>query len=176
MTNRDAFLSYREKTVDKPPHERVYFFHSHLYYDGDDENEVAKMKLLLEHINTAFSEDNHVEVHEMQERALGPHPRPHLEILFTRERFADVVSYLTFTLPPTVSALIHPLTFDQAGDHTTRAMWLGKQLSINPEILHKMDADAAARGLSEEEIIWKIRQPKSFKDPMDNVHKRASTR
>ena len=44
----------------------------------------------------------------------------------------------------------------QVGDHTERAVWLGKQGTIKPELLEKMDRDAAARGLSEEDIIWAV--------------------
>ena len=44
----------------------------------------------------------------------------------------------------------------QLGDHTIRAMWLGKQLSVYPEILERMDKDAAEKGMSEEEIIWAV--------------------
>lgn len=44
----------------------------------------------------------------------------------------------------------------QLGDHTTRAMWLGKQLSVYSEILERMDKDAVVRGMSEEEIIWLV--------------------
>jgi hypothetical protein len=42
------------------------------------------------------------------------------------------------------------------GDHTKRAVWLGKQGTIRPELLEKMDREAAARGLSEEDIIWAV--------------------
>lgn len=36
-----------------------------------------------------------------------------MEVLFTRERFTFMLSYLAFTLPTTFSALIHQLTSDQ---------------------------------------------------------------
>ncbi len=48
------------------------------------------------------------------------------------------------------------IVYLQLGDHTTRAAWLGKQGAIKPELLRKMDKDSAARGLSEEEIIWAV--------------------
>ncbi len=44
----------------------------------------------------------------------------------------------------------------QLGDHTTRAIWLGKQLQVKPELLQKMDKQSAERGLSEEDIIWAV--------------------
>lgn len=66
MTTREALRSYRENTRDKPPYERVYFFHAHIYYDADDTNEVAKMKILHESLRNDFSSDDHVEVHKLQ--------------------------------------------------------------------------------------------------------------
>ncbi len=44
----------------------------------------------------------------------------------------------------------------QLGDHTTRAIWLGKQLQVKPELLQKMDKQSAEKGLSEEDIIWAV--------------------
>ncbi|CAL8468988.1 g8529 [Coccomyxa elongata] len=162
MTTREALRSYRQKTQDKPPHERVYFFHAHIYYDADDTDEVAKMKTLHETLQNDFSSDDHIEIHKLQVKALGPHPRANLEVLFTRERFTFILSYLAFTLPTTFSTLIHQLTSDQLGDHTTRAMWLGKQLSVYSEILERMDKDAVVRGMSEEEIIWLVHSHLAF--------------
>ena len=44
----------------------------------------------------------------------------------------------------------------QVGDHTTRAIWLGKQLPCKTEMLAKMDRDTAAKGMTEEEVIWAV--------------------
>lgn len=138
----------------------------------------------------------------LQDKAVGPHPKANLEVLFTRERYAYMMNYLAFALPTTFSALVHQLTADQVdlwmlpsrlqqliqpialwqasravhamwdfeattalnlsvaplqvGDHTTRAIWLGRLEQIKPELLHQMDKDAAAKGMSEEEIIWAV--------------------
>lgn len=66
MTSREAFRLYRESTLDKPPHERVYFFHAHIYYNSDDAVEVAKMKALLETLQSTLSKDDHYEIHTLQ--------------------------------------------------------------------------------------------------------------
>ena len=44
----------------------------------------------------------------------------------------------------------------QVGDHTTRAIWLGKQLDVKTNLLAKMDTDTAAKGRLEEEVIWAV--------------------
>ena len=44
---------------------------------------------------------------------MGPHPTANLEVLFTRNRFTYMLSYMTFHVAPTFSTLIHELTADQ---------------------------------------------------------------
>ena len=175
MTSREALRLYREKTQDKAPHERVYFFHAHIYYDSDDADETAKMESLMKTLQSTLSKDDHFEIHTLQviyvmtklfdsmkrlllptcrgqrnrrrycsakfpdvvcrhairchrlggiilvihsilllqTKAVGPHPFANSEVLFTRDRFTSFLTYLTFTLPPSFSVLIHPLTKDQ---------------------------------------------------------------
>ena len=48
----------------------------------------------------------------LQERPVGPHVKANLEVLFTRERFAHMICYLTFVAPKTFSTLVHELTAD----------------------------------------------------------------
>lgn len=42
----------------------------------------------------------------------------------------------------------------QVGDHTTRAIWLGKQLHCVTEPLARVEKNLTAAGKTEEEIIW----------------------
>ena len=44
----------------------------------------------------------------------------------------------------------------QVGDHTTRAIWLGKQLDVKTALLEEMDKKSAETGKPEEEIIWAV--------------------
>lgn len=66
MTSRDALHAYREKTADKHPHERVYFFHAHIYYDSSSQEETSKMHALVKALQQHTSEDDHVEIHTLQ--------------------------------------------------------------------------------------------------------------
>ena len=74
-------------------------------------------------------------------------------MLFTREAFADYVSWLMFSRPPWLDILVHPLTRSQLLDHTGRAFWLGTPLAIDCVILEEADARLLAAGRSEESII-----------------------
>ena len=74
-------------------------------------------------------------------------------MLFTREVFADYVSWLAFARPERLDILIHPLTRSQTPDHTTRTLWLGTPLVLDRAMLEAMDARLLASGRTEESII-----------------------
>ena len=74
-------------------------------------------------------------------------------MLFTREAFADYVSWLMFARPDSVDILVHPLTRSQTLDHTARSLWLGTPLALDRRMLETVDARLAASGRSEESII-----------------------
>lgn len=57
----------------------------------------------------------------LQEGPVGPHVKANLEVLFTRERFAYMICYLTFVTPKTFSTLVHELTADTVS--CSRAKW-----------------------------------------------------
>ncbi|MBE2241687.1 MAG: hypothetical protein IAE86_02960 [Burkholderiaceae bacterium] len=71
---------------------------------------------------------------------MRPHPRGSFEVLFTREAFADHVSWLMFNRPFGLGILVHPLTRLQLLDHTRRALWIGPPLAIDCAILEEADA------------------------------------
>ena len=54
----------------------------------------------------------------LQEKPAGPHVLANLQVLFTRERFAHMICYLTFAAPKTFSTLIHEMTADLVGRHS----------------------------------------------------------
>ena len=65
MTNRQNLHDYMESTQGKEPHERVYFFHSHIYY-APDEPQKMQMLELHERLQKDFIDDPDVEVHTLQ--------------------------------------------------------------------------------------------------------------
>lgn len=100
-----------------------------------------------------FAATSHVEVHSFVPFPAGPHPRGSFEVLFTREVFADYVAWLMFARIEELDVLIHPLTRSQTLDHTTRALWLGTPLTIDHEMLARVDSQLAAADRSEVSII-----------------------
>lgn len=107
----------------------------------------------MELIRRTFAATPHVEVHSFVPVPAGPHPCGSFEVLFTRDVFAEFVSWLMFERPDDLSVLIHPLTRSQRPDHTTRAIWLGTRLEIDVAILDAVDAQSLAAARTEESII-----------------------
>ena len=95
MTTREALHTYREKTAGKAPHERVYFFHAHIYYDSQSKDETTRMHEVKAKLEQQYSGDDHVEVHTLQ---VG---KDHHSLLtITLHRDASLQSYfacLTFS-------------------------------------------------------------------------------
>ena len=152
-TSLESLMRYRAAHADGPESRRVWLFHSHAYFDHAAPECVAEARAFMDLIRRTFAATAHVELHSFIPAPVGPHPRGSFEILFTREVFADYVSWLMFTRPERLDILIHPLTRSPALDHTTRALWLGSPLAIDRAMLETEDARLRASGRTEESII-----------------------
>lgn len=146
-------MRYRAAHVDRPESLRVWLFHSHTYFDHASPQCVAKARAFMDLTDRTFAATSHVEVHSFVPFPAGPHPRGSFEVLFTREVFADYVAWLMFARIEELDVLIHPLTRSQTLDHTTRALWLGTPLTIDHEMLARVDSQLAAADRSEVSII-----------------------
>jgi len=104
-------------------------------------------------IQRTFQATPHVEVSSFLPAPAGPHPSGSFEVLFTRDVFADYVSWLMFMRPERLNILIHPLTRSQVLDHTARALWLGTPLAIDRRMLEAVDAKLLASGGTEWSVV-----------------------
>jgi DOPA 4,5-dioxygenase len=152
-TSRDALVRHRAAHASGPESSRVWLFHSHAYFDHTVPERVAEARAFMELIERAFAATPHIEVHSLIPFPAGPHPRGSFEVLFTRDAFAEYVTWLMFMRPAGIDILVHPLTRSQALDHTERAFWLGTPLGIDRAMLEAADARLRANGRSEESII-----------------------
>lgn len=157
-TSFEALLRHRASHADAPDCRRVWLFHAHAYFDHESPEAVEEARAFMEHARRAFASTPHVEVHSFVARPAGPHPRGSFEVLFTREAFADYVSWLMFERPPRISVLIHPLTRSQLLDHGARALWLGEPLALDRDVLVTADASTRASARTEEEIIERTKR------------------
>ncbi|MGE5338706.1 MAG: DOPA 4,5-dioxygenase family protein [Gemmatimonadota bacterium] len=149
----ETLIRYRAAHADDTESRRVWLFHSHTYFDHAVPERVTEARAFMELVRRTFASTAHVEVHSFIPAPAGPHPCGSFEVLFTRELFADYVSWLMFNRPPTLDILIHPLTRSQTLDHTARALWLGAPRAIDRAMLEAVDARLLGSRLSEESII-----------------------
>lgn len=152
-TSLKTLREYRARHAGGPPSQQVWFFHSHAYFDETVPERVEEALAFRKRIEETFASNPHVEVHSFVPRPAGPHPHGSFEVLFTREAFAEYISWLAFERPAEMAILIHPLTRSQTLDHSTRAMWLGTPLTLDIAMLQGVDERLAASGRSEESII-----------------------
>ena len=143
-TSLETLVRYRAAHADCRESRRVWLFHSHTYFDHAAPECVAEARAFMDLIRRTFAATAHVEVSSFIPAPAGPHPRGSFEVLFTREVFADYVSWLMFARPERLDILVHPLTRSQTLDHTTRALWLGTPLAIDRPMLEAVDAEAAS--------------------------------
>ena len=152
-TSLETLVRYRAAHADCCESRSVWLFHSHAYFDHATPECVAEARAFMDLIQRTFAATAHVEVCSFRPAPAGPHPCGSFEVLFTREVFADYVSWLMFTRPESIDILIHPLTRSQTLDHTTRALWLGAPRAVDRAMLEAEDARLLAAGRTEESII-----------------------
>lgn len=152
-TSFEALVQYRAAHAEGPESRRVWFFHSHVYFDHAAPERVAEARGFMDLIRQTFATTAHVEVHSFIPFAAGPHPRGSFEVLFTREVFGEYVPWLMFMRPESLDILVHPLTRSQTLDHTQRAFWLGAPLAVDRAVLEAADTRLNAMGRTEESII-----------------------
>ena len=152
-TSLETLSRYRAAHADDHESRRVWLFHSHAYFDHEAPERVEEARAFMDRIARTFAGNGHVEMHSFMPRPIGPHPLGNFEVLFTREVFADYVSWLAFERPEPMDILIHALSRLQTPDHTTRAIWLGTPIAVDRAMLEAVDVRLIASGRSEEDII-----------------------
>ncbi|KAL1408333.1 hypothetical protein Q8F55_005141 [Vanrija albida] len=134
---------------DNPLSAPIWDFHIYWKPNNLDEKEYARK--LHAAIRREFPE---LHVKRFWEVAIGPHPTPMFEVnIFNTEELGALFSYVVENRGP-LSVLIHPNTGESAGDHTTRATWLGPKIELDVAPLYAfdirqkaaLDAKAAANG------------------------------
>jgi aromatic ring-cleaving dioxygenase len=152
-TSLETLARFRAANAKGPESRRVWLFHSHAYFDHTVPERIAAARAFMELVRRTFAATTHVEVHSLVPGPAGPHPRASFEVLFTREVFAEYVSWLMFMRPEGLDILIHPLTRSQTLDHTARALWLGTPHVLDRAMLETVDARLLATAATEESII-----------------------
>ena len=107
-------------------------FHAHVYYDTATREVAAQVR-------DALAERFEVELGRWRDEPVGPHPKSMYQVKFAPEEFGKLVPWLMLHHQG-LDILIHPSTEDDVSDHTERALWLGKPLALNIDILRQFVA------------------------------------
>jgi aromatic ring-cleaving dioxygenase len=92
-------------------------FHAHVYFDA---NSLVQARALCEAAAQRFDLD----MGQVHEKLVGPHPDWSCQLAFTAERFGTVVPWLALNRNGLV-VFVHPETGDDLADHRDHAIWLG---------------------------------------------------
>ena len=118
-------------SVTTPPTSAEY--HAHVYFDPHTRPVAAWLR---EELERRFP----VRMGRWREQPVGPHSKPMYQVAFRPELFGQVVPFLMLNRHG-LDILIHPESgLGHAGDHTTRAAWLGHPLPLDVDYLRRIDA------------------------------------
>ena len=65
---------------------------------------------------------------------VGPHPVPMYQVAFTPDQFDGIVRWLMLNRRG-LTVLVHPETGHDLEDHRDRALWMGRMLDLNFDVL-----------------------------------------
>lgn len=108
---------------------RITGYHAHIYYGAETREVAARVREGL----AAFE----VRLGRWHDRPIGPHPQAMYQVAFLPDQFAQVVPWLMLHREG-LDVLVHPETGDDVLDHTNHALWLGKKLDLNIEVLRQI--------------------------------------
>jgi aromatic ring-cleaving dioxygenase len=107
-------------------------YHAHIYYELGDRNPAERLHQQLSSAKGVEDFVNVLFVGDMQDKNLGPHPKPQFEVHFLKDVLPRVLQLIKTS---GLTALVHPLTDDDFADHTSLALWIGEPLPLDHSVL-----------------------------------------
>ncbi|HEY4042387.1 MAG TPA: DOPA 4,5-dioxygenase family protein [Rhodopila sp.] len=104
----------------------LHGYHAHIYYNDHTQPIAEKLRgTLADGFPVRIGRNVGI---------AGPHPVPQIQIIFRKELFGQVVSWLMLNREG-LDILVHPLSDDEYDDHTAYALWLGTPVPLKIETL-----------------------------------------
>lgn len=100
-------------------------WHAHVYFDAATRDAAWTLR---EAIETRFGDA--LQMGRFHERLVGPHPMWSYQLAFPRERFVEIVEWLTLN-HGALDLFVHPNTSDGLRDHRDAAVWIGRSHTLN---------------------------------------------
>jgi DOPA 4,5-dioxygenase len=110
-------------------------YHAHVYFD-------PASRPLAERLRATIISQFAVEPGGFSDKAVGPHPIPQFNVMFDAQEFQRLVPWLMLNRDG-LDILVHPLTDDMYGDHSSYALWLGRPVDLVLEPLKDRPYGAA---------------------------------
>jgi DOPA 4,5-dioxygenase len=105
-------------------------FHIHVYYNPSTREAASRVRDQL-------AERFDVELGRWREEPVGPHPQSMYQVKFAPGLFGQIVPWLMLNHAG-LTVLVHPETGDDLADHGEHALWLGEKLSLNLDVLRRL--------------------------------------
>eukprot|EP00879_Flechtneria_rotunda_P001531 GHRR01001688.1.p1 GENE.GHRR01001688.1~~GHRR01001688.1.p1 ORF type:complete len:238 (+),score=59.15 GHRR01001688.1:418-1131(+) len=135
-------------------HKKAWFWHAHVMFNDKDPGSVNRCLAFREHIKAAWAGNAHVEVHTyIQKKTPIFKTGGNFEVLFTRELYTDMLTWLQYNRPEEFDIYIHPISSDYVADHSTRAYWLGKPHELGMEELEEAEKKQAKHPKPEADVM-----------------------
>ena len=106
-------------------------FHAHIYYSAEERPAAEALRDAFLR-QAAGDEPEILFVGRLADRGVGPHPIPQFEVHFLERSRPGVVASIRAS---GLRALVHPLTDDDAADHSTSAHWIGEPVHLDMTVL-----------------------------------------
>jgi len=120
-------------------------YHAHVYFDPAGQRPDA------EAVRAEVAERFAVRLGSWRDAPVGPHSQAMYQIAFAPDLFATLVPWLMLNSRG-LSIFIHPNTTNAKRDHLDDAIWIGRQLPLDGEVLPE-EADAELAGQPNTEPI-----------------------
>ena len=102
-------------------------YHAHIYYDEASRADAALVRKALDGRFT-------VKLGRWRDEPVGPHPEPMYQVAFAPDRFDGIVQWLMLNRRG-LTVFVHPETGHDLEDHRDRALWMGRMLDLNLDVL-----------------------------------------
>ena len=102
-------------------------YHAHIYYDDASRADAAAVR---EALGARFT----VRLGRWRDEPVGPHPEPMFQVAFAADQFDRIVPWLMLNRRG-LTVLVHPETGHDLEDHRDRALWMGRVLGLNLDVL-----------------------------------------
>ena len=112
---------------------RISGYHAHVYFEPHTRSVAEKLREQLSEFDVVLG--------RWKDGPVGPHTRAMYQVAFAPDQFDKVVRWLMVNRGG-LDVLVHAETgLGHAGDHTSRALWLGTALPIKVAYLQEIDRE-----------------------------------